>query len=275
MATLAAVLRDLATKHVITERWVRFSWSTFDWLTDPWRVILPLLPLIVLPILLGSSRWKRWLSQPIVWLLLVYLIVISPPIAALMVRGLTFFVPADSGAPADAIVVLSRGAEEAGSRYELAVRLWQANRAPQIFVTAKGNVAKTHSLLNQAGAPGSVLSGTACAMTTQDEASSTAAILGPQGVRTIVLVTDPPHMLRSMLTFRGLGFAVIPHISPLPADLSSAKRSLLALREYPGLLSYFALGRFQQQSIDALEHPAPQLLQTVIDRGCNVQSAAE
>jgi uncharacterized SAM-binding protein YcdF (DUF218 family) len=277
-----------AAKAEVTQYWTRLSWLLFNWLTHPWWVVVPLLVVVVLPFLtdlprqpgqvsrliatsfLGHSlNWRGWISRGAAIALLAYLILISPTLSSLAVAGLTRFVPADSGAKADAIVVLSRG-KQRGERYEIAAQLWQDQRAPHIFVTAYGNVMNMKQLLQQQQLPIEILSGTDCAMTTYDEATSTAAILGPQGVESIILITDPPHMWRSLLTFRGFGFTVTPYMAPLPDQLSSAERSLLALREYPGLLSYAILGRFSPQPAGSLKQPSPTTLETMKQRKCQV-----
>jgi uncharacterized SAM-binding protein YcdF (DUF218 family) len=279
-----------AARAEVTHYWTRLSWSLFNWLTHPWWIIAPLVLAIILPLLIDISRypaqaakqivsifwghplsWHVWISRFAAIALLTYLFLISPALSSLMTASLTWFVPADSGAPADAIVVLSRGEEVKGQRYEIAVQLWQDQRAPQIFVTAQSNLTHMKKLLQQRQIPTQVLSGTNCAMTTYDEAQSTAAILGPQGVERIILLTDPPHMLRSLLTFRGFGFAVIPHIVSLPNDLRSAERSLLALREYPGLVSYALLGRFSWRSPSELKQPSEKMLQTIKARKCQIK----
>jgi len=51
-------------------------------------------------------------------------------------------------------------------------------------------------------------------------------------------------MLRSLLTFRSLGFDVIPHANPLPPTLDGKKTGSLVFREYVGLISYGLWGRF-------------------------------
>ena len=76
----------------------------------------------------------------------------------------------------------------------------------------------------------------------------TARLLQPQGRKQILLVTDPPHMLRSLLTFRSLGFTVIPHPSPLPQTLSPQEKDALMLREYSALFFYSLLGWFLPQN---------------------------
>jgi uncharacterized SAM-binding protein YcdF (DUF218 family) len=276
-------------KAEITHYWTRLiSWPLFNWLAHPSWVVAPLVLTIVFPLLINIPRhpnqvakqiaailsghplgWQIWVSRIAAIALLVYLFLISPTLSSLATASLTWFVPVDSGASADAIVVLSRGEAANGQRYEAAAQLWQNQRAPQIFVTTQNNFAHMEELLQQKQIPKGVLGGTQCAMTTYDEALSSAAILGLQGVQNIILMTDPPHMLRSLLTFRGMGFSVTPHITPLPAEMSSAERSLLALREYPGLLSYALLGRFNRQFSD-LKQPPAKTLQEIERRKCQL-----
>lgn len=279
-----------AAKAEVTHYWTRLSWSLFNWLTHPWWVIVPLVLAVFFPLLIDIPRypaqtvkylttllwgnplnWRVWISRIAAIALLTYLFLISPALSSLTTASLTWFVPADSGAPADAIVVLSRGEEVKGQRYETAVQLWQNQRSPQIFVTAQNNFTQMENLLQQRQIPTQVLGGTNCAMTTYDEAQSAAAILGPQGVERIILITDPPHMLRSLLTFRGFGFTVIPYMATLPAELTSAKRSWLVLREYPGLVSYAMLGRFSRQSPSDLKQPSAEMLQAMKARKCQIK----
>jgi uncharacterized SAM-binding protein YcdF (DUF218 family) len=81
-------------------------------------------------------------------------------------------------------------------------------------------------------------------MTTEGNAKFTAQVLIPKGVRRILLVTDPPHMLRSLLTFRSQGFQAIPFASPLPPELTYREKASIVFREYGGLISYVVWGRF-------------------------------
>ena len=245
--------------------WTKFTWGVFSWLTTPWLVILPLLILIAVPWFLRSRRWKRYLSTPVAILLLLYFIATSPPFAFLAVRGLVSFLPPDSGATADAIVVLSRG-EFGHSRYEVATKLWQANRAPKIFPTNKTDVIQIRQRLKDEGIPPKIINRKIiidkqpCARTTEEEAEFTAAILGVKDIKNIILITDTPHMLRSFLTFRRFGFTVIPHPSPLPPNLKSVQVTFLAFREYLGLVSYALLGRFNSSSSYQLQNPPAEVL---------------
>lgn len=266
------MLLDLLQK-LIGFRWTQISWGLFDWLDSPRLVSLTVIAIIGLLMLGSMPIWRRRLIKGLTGLFIVYWLVISPPAAALATGVLMHFLPPDSGQPVDAIVVLSRGRGARGDRYEQAFDLWRAERAPRLFITGRANAVYMAERLQAQRLPLDNLSGTFCARTTKDEAYSTAAILGPQGVRTILLITDPPHMLRSFLTFKGLGFSVIPHPIVLPSEVKSTTRSFLALREYPGLISYALLGRLQPKSTDVLQNPPPELVQQMAARQCEADAA--
>ncbi len=55
-------------------------------------------------------------------------------------------------------------------------------------------------------------------------------------------------MLRSLLTFRSVGFEVIPHVSPLPSNLAYTKKAFTVFSEYMGLIKYALQGRFLTRS---------------------------
>ena len=254
-----------------TNQWVDFTWGLYHWLTSPMLIVLPLLVLIGLPFYLRSRRWKRRLSIPAAIILLVYLIAISPPVASLAIQGLVHFVPADTGAIAETIVMLNRGENFRKSRVEEAAQLWRSHRASKIFASGVGDASPMLELLKAKGIPSQLLFGETCSRTTQENALFTAAILGLQGIQQILLITDPPHMLRSFLTYRSFGFTVVPHISPLPPNLTSAEVAVLAFREYLGVVSYFLLGRFKQRSVAELTHPAADLLEKLSEWNCTIE----
>ncbi|WP_052128761.1 YdcF family protein [Neosynechococcus sphagnicola] len=224
-------------------QWTDVTWRLFHGLTHPWLIVPPLLVLMGLPWLLRSRPLQIYLSRPAAIALLFYLLAIATPTATLANWLLAQFVPFDTGAPADAIVVLGRGEVLRPSRIQTSVQLWQAHRAPEIFVSGAGDAPKMITDLQTAGVPVQQLSGEYCSRTTEENARYTAALLQPQEIYHIVLITDAPHMLRSYLTFVSFGFQVIPHPSPFPTHRSLS--SLLVLREYVGLVSYGLLGRFQ------------------------------
>jgi uncharacterized SAM-binding protein YcdF (DUF218 family) len=229
--------------------WVRFSWKMYDWLASPPKVTLGLLLLIGFVFLCNSARRRRQIVRTIGVALGVYWIVISPLFADFAIQSLAHFVPSDTGQPADAIVVLARDRAVEGNRYQTAVSLLEEGRANRIVTLGTGQSIQTFQMLQQTN-PEAVdkLTGLTCVRTTKQEAHSVATVLSPQGLDNIILITDEPHMLRSWLMFKSIGFSVIPHIEPVPASLRSSDRTFLAVREYLGLLSYALLGRLKPSS---------------------------
>lgn len=209
--------------------------------------MLILLALLRLDWLISSQHWKRQLLTPVSISLVVYLVATSGPMVALATQALVASLPADSGTTADAIVVLGRGVEFRNSRIKTAVQLWQAKRAPKIFASGMSDAPEMIQLFKAKGIPGQMLGGESCSQTTEENALFTASVLHSQGIRQILLITDSPHMLRSFLTFRSLGFKVIPHTSPLPLYWTSTEEARFVVREYLGLVGYTFLGRFQQR----------------------------
>jgi hypothetical protein len=55
-------------------------------------------------------------------------------------------------------------------------------------------------------------------------------------------------MLRSLLTFRNVGFEVIPHKSPVP-HLTQTRKAMMMLYEYMGLVKYGLKGEFVPQNM--------------------------
>ncbi len=143
---------------------------------------------------------------------------------------------------------MGRGPQHNPMRAQVAEQLWQAQRAPLIFASGRGDAPLIADLV-RAQVPAATVSGEPCSLTTNQNAEFTAALLMPQGVRTIILVTDAPHMLRSLLTFQSFGFKVIPHVSPLNPNTDRSKRRFLVFRESIGLVSYSLLGRYFSREV--------------------------
>ncbi|MFK8183810.1 MAG: YdcF family protein [Phormidesmis sp.] len=204
--------------------------------------------------LLTPRLWKKRIFQLSAALVLGYLLVISPFVSALGTRGLTLFVPPDSGATADAIVVLGRGYEQNPTRSQIAGSLWQAQRAPLIFPSGRKDANEMEKML-RSEFPAAAIASEPCSLTTDQNAEFTAALLKPQGIETIILVTDPTHMWRSLLTFQSFGFKVIPHYTPLSPDTIPAKKRFLFVRETIGLFNYAILGRYRSR-----ETPEPSVM---------------
>lgn len=224
--------------------WHIFKDLISNWLMTPALIVLVLATLVGLPWLIPRLRWKRQLMILGSIVLLSYFLLTAPFTIALASRGLVAFVPDDSGVTVDAIVVLGRGDQLRQSRAQVAANLWQEQRAPLIFASGEGDAAQIIQLLKTENIPEQALAYEECSRTTEQNARFTAILLKPQGVNKILLVTDSPHIWRSLLTFRSFGFTVIPHISDLPSDLSPRKKTSMVFYEYLGLLSYALQGRF-------------------------------
>jgi uncharacterized SAM-binding protein YcdF (DUF218 family) len=194
---------------------------------------------------LKRFSWQRSLLSIPMGILLSSLFLLSSPGLALAYQGLVGFLPGDTGEMAEAIVILGRGKFLAPQRAETAATLWRNQRAPLIFVS--GNHQEFLDIvdeLKQDAIPDAAIDGEFCSKTTEENAEFTASVLFPRGIRRILLVTDPPHLMRSLLTFQSLGFRVLPYPSPFPEALNRRQKTMLTLQEYSGLVSYALQGRF-------------------------------
>lgn len=251
----SAVLDPALCQETVVNAWVTLTWNAYHLLTRPTLILTLLLMLSLGPWLLSrlSMRWKGGISGVGLLLLVSYVLVGSPIGVALGDRLLVYPVPPDTGETADAIVVLGRGSELRPDRVDVAADLWQSQRAPLVFASGRGDAVEIAEQLESQGLPSDAIAGEPCSRTTEENAQFSALLLKPQSVKRILLVTDPPHMLRSLLTFRSLGFEVIPHLSPLPQPLSNRHEGILLLREYVGLAAYSILGRFSTREVSADE----------------------
>jgi uncharacterized SAM-binding protein YcdF (DUF218 family) len=220
--------------------------------------------------LTAPRRWKRQMSLLLIGIAAV-LVAVSPLGLELGIWGLTIAVPPDSGEKVDAIVVLGRGDAMRDQRVATVQELWQRNRAPQIFASGMLDARPIVRELQAIGIPKQRLDGEECSQSTEENAQFTQAILHPQGVQTILLVTDAPHMLRSVLTFRSFGFRTIPHPSPLPTHLLLQEELRILLREYLGLAQYALTGQFNPHSPKLMQAPLIEVTQKISSWGCRVQ----
>lgn len=229
-------------------QWSKLKYALLDWFTNPKQVLLPLLAIVLVALYLKPSLYKKFILCGVCALSITYLIVISPVGAFITTQGLTLFLPPDVGQPADAIVVLGRGRLAEQERVQAAVRLWQAERAPIILTTGRSEASRLSDQLTKLGIPPDVQLIESQARTTEENATRSLPLLQTIGTNQLILVTDQPHMLRSVLTFQSFGFQVIPHPVTIPSKYPSIEKTTLALREYVGLASYALLGRFQPRT---------------------------
>lgn len=213
------------------------------WLTKPLLVLSGFTILAVLAGFIPRRFLRRFVRSLILGLALVYLAAIYPPTINLAEKVLAKPIPRDSGQVADAVVILGRGSELATARVDIAATLWREQRARLIFTSGVWDAPHMLKMLQNRGIPEQFLKGEGCSRTTYENAKFTAEALKPQGVQRILLVTDAPHMLRSILTFQSFGFSVIPIPSSGLTGLSRSRRATLVAREYLGLASYGAMGR--------------------------------
>lgn len=232
------------------------EWWQLQWLNKPLLIsVLVLLAFFGIRWVIQHPRRRRWLCKPRTIVLLFCLTAILPLLFVVADQGLLAFLATDSGAPADAVVVLGRGWPLMHDRVNVAAELWQARRAPQIFASGRSDTPHLLQLLMEKGIPKQVLDGENCSVTTDENAVFSAAILQSRGILRILLVTDSAHMLRSLLVFRAYGFTVIPHISPVPVHWNPKEKGILKLREYGGLVNYGVRGLLHPQRLSELKRP--------------------
>jgi len=158
---------------------------------------------------------------------LLSVIVVTTPVAEYLARPLRL---EPELRPAEAIVVLGGGAfrDDVPSLSSLAravygYTLYHAGYAPRLLLSS-GRVQPESGwealamkrLLESIGAPPTVLETEDHSTRTYSNATETARILLPQGVKRILLVSHPSHMWRAKLTFEKAGFTVYP--APIPWD---------------------------------------------------------
>jgi uncharacterized SAM-binding protein YcdF (DUF218 family) len=239
--------RSLSNKPVFID------WFTFILFNKSLLIAVICVCLFSLYWAIQHIRWKRQFNQMRIVLVLLGFTVASLVIFFVLDKALLRFLPSDVTTRADAIVVLGRGPLFNETRIERTTELWQAKQAPMIFVSGRGDSVDMMEQLEAKGIPKTVLDGENCSLTTQENAAFTAAILQPQGIHRIVLITDWPHMWRSLLVFRAYGFKVISQTSEIPFYLEGLRANFfLRLREYTALISYGLRGWY-------FPNPSPEL----------------
>jgi uncharacterized SAM-binding protein YcdF (DUF218 family) len=228
----------------------------FRWLNKP------LLLALLLVIAFFAIRWifnnperRRWFSSPKGFVLLFGLTALLALLPVAADRAMVAFLPSDPGKRVDAIVVVGRGWPLMHARVDIVAELWQAERAPKIFASGIKDAPHLVQLLKEKGIPDRAIDGENCSLTTEENAIFSAAILQPQGVKQILLVTDEPHMMRTLLAFRAYGFTVFPRISPIPEHWNNKEKGVLKLRELLGVIKYGVRGAFFERPLSDLNRP--------------------
>ena len=141
----------------------------------------------------------------------------------------------DAAQPATAIVVM--GAAQYGghpspvlrARLDHAITLWHRHLAQWLIVTGgigagdtTSEGAVSHRYVRQRGIPDSVILVEGHGRTTSESLHGVAALLPASAPATVILVSDPFHMLRLSLLARRLGMT--PYVSPTRTSPISANR---------------------------------------------------
>lgn len=155
--------------------------------------------------------WRR------LWLLPVLLLLVGFGYAVFMTEAGRFVSrPVDAPVPADLVASLGGGAD---TRTLKALALVQGGYAPRIFLT--GPVDGRQQLLLDRGLPASAVLLDGRSAHSWDEAMNTYRLMLTHGWRSVLVVSDPPHMRRLAWTWEhvfvgsGLSFHLIP--APMPA----------------------------------------------------------
>ncbi|MDX2098939.1 MAG: YdcF family protein [Leptolyngbyaceae cyanobacterium bins.59] len=223
--------------------------------------------------------WILWLVSPrqarswfkfVLLGLATIIILVSPVGIRFMLWGLTVPLQPDAGQKVDAIVVLGRGDDWRDERIAVTKELWNAKRAPKIFASGMLDARFIVETLSDLKVPGTQVSGEECSESTEENALFSATILHPQRVKTVLLVTDQAHILRSALTFQSFGFQVVPHPVPIADQVAWEKKLATIGREYVGLVNYAATGKLKLRTSDASQKLTILATTRIKDWNCQV-----
>lgn len=161
----------------------------------------------------GTAFFELWRR---LWLLPVLLLILAVGFSLFMADAGRFVSsPVDEPAPADLIVALGG---EAIHRADKAAELFKAGYAERIFLA--GPVDGRGAYLQAHGLPAEAILSDGKSRHSWDEAINSYALMRSQGWKTVLVVSDPPHMRRLAWTWgrvfagSGMTFRLIP--APLP-----------------------------------------------------------
>lgn len=161
------------------------------------------------------SNWLAWLWRRL-WLLPVVIVALAAGISMLITDlGRIMSSPEHGPAAADLIVPLGGDVYRRAGR---AGELYQAGYAPRLFLA--GPVDARVALLEGQGVPPAAILTDGKSRHSWDEAMNTFALMQANGWKTVLVVSDPPHLRRLAWTWEhvfvgsGMDFRLIA--APLP-----------------------------------------------------------
>jgi uncharacterized SAM-binding protein YcdF (DUF218 family) len=120
-----------------------------------------------------------------------------------------FLIVADPLVHSDAVVVLSGGGDL--GRLDEAVKIYKAKYAPILILTETGETVPSldaqysavmrEDAMNQGVAPGDITITERTVSSTYEEARVTLKLLGKNGMKSVIVVTDPFHSRRAQIIF--------------------------------------------------------------------------
>jgi uncharacterized SAM-binding protein YcdF (DUF218 family) len=205
---------------------------------------------------LSKSRTARAFLSGVLAVLLAWALVSHTPLPELIANPLVL--PNTAGT-ADAIVVLGAGVDRACApdfhsmrRTIHAARPFKKGKAPLVLFT--GGTPPNRScaiadvmagLARELGVPQENILVERASSTTWENAVEASKILGPRGIRKVLLVSDSLHMRRGEACIRRFGFDVLRDAVPtVDAYYDGVDLLKDALHEYVGWWYYRLRGRF-------------------------------
>jgi uncharacterized SAM-binding protein YcdF (DUF218 family) len=174
------------------------------------------------------------------------IVFLSPMLLYLPMKAMLGLLSDTDNASVDTIVVLGRGPNSLTDRALVAAQYWQDNQSANIFVSGMMDAPVIIDDLQAMGVPATQISGERCSESTWENALFSDALLQPSVNDRILLITDEPHMVRSVWVFKGFGFKQVkPYVvEQNPLVSLSRQRAYRMIREYAALVKYGVLGRY-------------------------------
>jgi uncharacterized SAM-binding protein YcdF (DUF218 family) len=195
---------------------------------------------------------------------------LSPLILTLPMQSLLTLLSKENDPSADTLVILGRGPATLEERAYEAAFYWQQHPTVDIFVSGMTDAPEMIKILQQQGVPASNLRGERCSQTTWENGLFTEYLLNAEEANHVLLMTDPPHMARSVWVFEGFGFeTVTPYPVGRELELSfSFTQAQRLLREYAALVAYGVSGKYNPEPLAQRQQSEAEAQRKLDDWNC-------